>query len=77
MRWAGRMARMRATGCAYMILARKPKGRYSLEDRGLDWKIILKWILGGMGGRGLCSGLTQDRNKWQALAHTVMNLWFS
>jgi hypothetical protein len=35
------------------------KERDRFEDRGLDWKIILKWFLNGTGRRGLglsCSG---------------------
>jgi hypothetical protein len=31
---------------AYKILVGKPEGKRPLEDEGLDWKIILKWILG-------------------------------
>jgi hypothetical protein len=33
-----------------MLFVRKPEGK---EDLGVDWKIILKWFLGGTSG-GLC-----------------------
>jgi hypothetical protein len=30
----------------FKMLIRKLEGRYDLEDLGIDWKIILKLILG-------------------------------
>ena len=49
------------------------KKRNHLEDLGIDWKIILKLILNRMGGCGLYSfGL--DRDKWQGVVNTVVNL---
>jgi hypothetical protein len=30
----------------YRILVRKPEGKMSLEDPGIDGKIILEWISG-------------------------------
>jgi hypothetical protein len=29
---------------AYRILVGRPEGRNHLEDTGVDWRIILKWI---------------------------------
>ena len=46
-----------------------------LEDSGVDGKIIFrrilkKWNRGGM----YCIDVVQDRDRWQALVNTVMNL---
>jgi hypothetical protein len=30
----------------YRILVGKPKGKNHLEDRGVDGRIVLEWILG-------------------------------
>ena len=44
LRWTGRVSRMgRRTG-ADRFLVGKPEERNHLEDPGLDWRIILKWI---------------------------------
>jgi hypothetical protein len=46
-----------------------------LEDPGIDGRIILKWIFERLGGGGAdWIDLAQDRDRWQALAYTVMNL---
>jgi hypothetical protein len=39
---------------------RKPEGRSRLEDVGVDGRMILKLILGGIRGLGFCIRLTQD-----------------
>jgi hypothetical protein len=44
MRWVGHVARMGQTRVAYRVLMRKPEGRKHLEDPGVDWRMILKWI---------------------------------
>jgi hypothetical protein len=45
-----------------------------LGDRGIDGRIILKWIFkSGMGGMDWIE-LAQDRNRWRALVNAVMNL---
>jgi hypothetical protein len=47
-----------------------------LEDLGVDGNIILEWLLGKMGWEGVdCTRLAQDRDQWQAVVNTVMNLW--
>jgi hypothetical protein len=30
----------------YKILVGKPEGKTTSEDQGVDWRTILKWILG-------------------------------
>jgi hypothetical protein len=44
MRWAGYVARMGEGRGTYRILLGRPEGRNHLEDPGVDWRIILKWI---------------------------------
>jgi hypothetical protein len=46
---------------------------YRSEDLGIDWRIILKWIL-----RKSDSGihLAEDRDQWRAVRNTVMKLAF-
>jgi hypothetical protein len=48
------------------------KGRDCLEDLGLDGRIILKQILGKEGVDWI--HLSQDRDRWQTLVYTLMNL---
>jgi hypothetical protein len=45
LRWTGHVARMGELGNAYIFRSENLKGRYHLEDVGLDRKIILEWIL--------------------------------
>jgi hypothetical protein len=59
---------------AYRALVRKPEGRNHLEDPGVDGRIILKWIFERLGGGADCIDLAQDRDRWQALVYTVMNV---
>jgi hypothetical protein len=45
------------------------------EDRGVDGRITLRWILGEIGfGDVDWINLAQDRDRWRALVNTVMNL---
>jgi hypothetical protein len=44
-----------------------------LEDPGVDGRIILKWIFEAWEGVDWID-LAQDRDRWRALAYTVMNL---
>jgi hypothetical protein len=49
------------------------KERDHQENLDVGRKIVLKWILDGMGWYGL--DLAQDRDQWSALVNTVMNHW--
>jgi hypothetical protein len=44
-RWVMLVARTRDRLKTYSALAGKPGRRYNLEDPGLDWTMILKWIV--------------------------------
>jgi hypothetical protein len=50
-------------------------GRDHLEDLGVDGRIVLEWILGRMLWEVVdWMHPTQDRDQWQAVVYTVMNL---
>jgi hypothetical protein len=51
MRWAGHVACMGEGRNIYMVLVGKPKGKIHLEDRGIDGRLGLEWILGRLAGR--------------------------
>jgi hypothetical protein len=56
MRSAGHVVRTGEGRGAYRILVGRPEGRNHLEDRGVDGRIILKWIFKKWdGGHGLDS----------------------
>jgi hypothetical protein len=46
-----------------------------LEDPGVDWRIILKWIFERLDGGIDRIYLAQDKDKWRALFNTVMKLY--
>ena len=75
LRWAGHVARMRPWRGAHRVLVGKPEGRNYLEERGVDGRIILKWICKKW-DRGAMQGidLAHDRDSWRALVNAVMNL---
>jgi len=74
MSWAGHVVRVGERRGGYRVLVGKSEGKRHLEDRGLDVKIILRWIFrnwdGGMDG----IELTLDRGRWRTLMNAVMNL---
>jgi len=45
-----------------------------LEDPGVDWRIILKWIFGKWDGAMDWIDLAEDRYRCRALVTAVMNL---
>jgi hypothetical protein len=54
------------------------KGKDHLEDQGIDGRIIFEQVLRETGWKSVdLMHLVQDRDWWQALVNTVMNLWVS
>jgi hypothetical protein len=62
MRWVGHVARTGERRKVYKVLVGKPKGRKHLEDRVVDGRMELGWILRRVAGvGGMCSGFTWFR----------------
>jgi hypothetical protein len=75
MRWAGHVARMREVRGAYNILVGRPEGRRPLGRPRRRWKDNIKMDLREIGfGDVDWIHWAQDRDRWRALANTVMNL---
>jgi hypothetical protein len=76
MRWAGHVARMGEERKVYKVLAGKPEGKNHWEDQGVGGKMGSEWILRRLAWGGVdWIRLAQDRDWWQAVVSTVMNLW--
>jgi hypothetical protein len=71
MRWAGHVARMGEKRNAYRLLVgKRPLGRPRRR-----WVDNIRMNLGEVGwGDVNWIGLAQDRNRWRALANSVLNL---
>jgi hypothetical protein len=64
LRWAGPVSSMGERRGAYRVLVVKPDGRNHLQDRGVDERVIFKWVLRGVGWGGMdLVGLAQCRNR--------------
>ena len=76
MRWAVYVARMGERRGADRVLVWKPERKNHLEDPGVDWRIILKWIFRTWdGGATDRIDLAQDRDRWRALSpNAAMNI---
>jgi hypothetical protein len=59
---------------AYRALVGKLREGDHLEDSSVDGRIILKWIFEWLDGGMDEIDLAQDRDRWQAVVNTVMNL---
>jgi hypothetical protein len=75
MRWAGHVARLRERRNAYRLWVGKPEGRRPLGRPKRRWLDNIRMNLEETG----CSdvdwiALAQDRNRWRALANSVLNL---
>jgi hypothetical protein len=54
----------------------KPEGKRPLGRRRRRWKDDIKTYLQEMGWGFDWINLSYDKDKWLAVANTVMNLWF-
>jgi hypothetical protein len=70
MRWAGHVAPIGERRGMYRVLG----GRDHMEDRGVDGRIILRWIFKKWNGGLDWIDLAQDRGRWRALVNAVMNV---
>jgi hypothetical protein len=76
MRWAWHVARKGEKRNAYRLLLGKPEGKRSIGRPRCRWVDNIKMDLLEIGWGGVdWIGLAQDRDKWRALVHAVMNLW--
>ena len=73
--WAGHVARMAERRGAYRVLVGKPDGKRPLGKPRRRWEDNIKTYLQEVGCGVLDRiDLVQDRDRWQALVDTVMNL---
>jgi hypothetical protein len=73
MRWAGHVACMGIGEVYTGFWWENLRGRSDLEDPDLNRRIILRWILRKWDVRDRID-VAQDRDRWKALVHGVMNL---
>jgi hypothetical protein len=75
MRWAGHVARMGEERNVYRLLMRKPEGKRPLERPRRRWEDGIRMDLRETDwGSVDWIQMAQDRDRWRALANTVMNL---
>jgi hypothetical protein len=75
MRWEGHVERMGKRRGVHRVLVGKPEGRRPLGKPRRRWEDNIKMDLQEVGCRGMdWIDLAQDRDKWSALVHAVMNL---
>ena len=53
----------------FRVLVGRRGGKSTLEDPGIDGRIILEWIFNRVGVDWI--GLFQDRDRWRALVNMV------
>jgi hypothetical protein len=75
MRWAGHVARMGEDRKVYKVLVGKPEGRRPLGRPSRRWEDEIRMDLREIGLGGVdWIRLSQDRDRWRAVASAVMNL---
>ena len=74
MRWAGHVAHMGEGRGVHRVLVGKTEGKRPLGRPRRRWEDNIKMDLWEVGGGGDWMELAQDRDRWQALVNTVMNL---
>jgi hypothetical protein len=75
MRWVGHVACMGEEREVYRVLVGKPEGKRPFERPRHRWEGGLRMYLRETGwGSVEWIQLAQDRDRWQALVNTVMNL---
>jgi hypothetical protein len=75
MRWAGNVARMGERSGVYMVLVGKPEGKRPIGRPRHRWEYNVQIDLQEVGcGDMDWIDLAQDRDRWRALVHAVMNV---
>jgi hypothetical protein len=75
-RWAGHVACMGEERNVYRALMGKPEGKRPLGRPRRRWEDVISMDLRQIGwGSVDWIQLAQDRDRWQALVNTVVNLW--
>jgi len=75
-RWTGHVVCMGEVRGVYRVLVRKPEGKRPLGRPRRRWVDNIRMDLQEVGcGYMDCTGLAQDRDRWQKLVSAVMNLW--
>jgi hypothetical protein len=75
MRLAGHVACMRTKRKAYRVLVGKPHRKKPLGTPRHKWENNIKTVLKEIGWGGMDHiNLVKDRDQWQSLVNTVMNL---
>jgi hypothetical protein len=75
MRWAGHVTQMGEKRNAYRLLVGKPEGRRPVGRPRRRWLNNIRMDLVEVGwGDVDWIGLAQDRDRWRALANSVLNL---
>jgi hypothetical protein len=75
MRWAGHVTRIGEKKNSYRLLVGKPEGKRPLGRPRHRWVDNIRMDLREVGwGDVDWIGLAQDRNRWRALANSVLNL---
>ena len=76
MRWAGHVAHKGERRGVYKILVGEPEGKRPLGRPRHRWEDNSKMDLQEVGFGGLeWIDVSQDRDRWWALANAVMNFW--
>jgi hypothetical protein len=75
MKWTGHVARMGEKRNAYRLLVGKPEGKRPLGRPRRRWVDNIKMDFEEVGwGDVDWIGLAKDRNRWRALANSVLNV---
>ena len=75
MRWAGNVARIEETRCAFKILTGKPTGKGPLGRPRRRWEDNIGMDFEEIGiNAGNWIGSAQDRDYWRALVNAALNL---
>ena len=74
MRWAGRVARMGKRRGVHRVLVGTPECKRPLGRPRRRWENNIKLDLREVGGGGDWMELAQDRDRWQALVNTMINV---